>query len=115
MQERLRSGWWAVSAARRGIQPDIEVPRTPSADSRSQSRRVRRRDFMFEILDGLMVQDELRTVQDRPENVGEGAPRILLRAAALDVRHQLGQLVRLWLAADAGQVQRLDLARGVQK
>ena len=41
IQERLRWGWSAVSAARVSSQPDIEEPTTPAVDSRSQSRRDR--------------------------------------------------------------------------
>src|SRR5262245_43240572 len=41
IQERLRSGCDAVWAASDSSQPDMEAPRTPAVDRRSQSRRDR--------------------------------------------------------------------------
>ena len=62
-----------------------------------------------------MIQNEFRAVEDGPEDVAERTPAVLLRAAALDVRHQFRQLFGPRLAAQAREVKRLDLAGRVQE
>src|SRR5262249_40171348 len=92
MQERLRWVFLAASRARTSSQPDIEVPK-PAALRRSQSRRDRdEMRFMNEssqaprprpagLQRGLMIQHELRAVEQHPEHVGE----CLFRVALLDI------------------------------
>src|SRR5204863_9435492 len=70
MQERLRCGFLAASAASTFSQPDAEGPTTPAAASLSQSRREiwsRSMESPWSV-----VQQELRAVEQHPEHVGQG-------------------------------------------
>src|SRR5262249_20657825 len=94
MQERLRCGLPAVASASAPSQPDVQVPSTPAAASRSQSRRERRlaRADECERIIGespgtpeSVVENELGTVEQHPKHVRECLRRVAGRAAGLHV------------------------------
>src|SRR5262249_37570357 len=64
---------------------------------------------------GLMVEDELGAVEERPEDVGKGLVLVPGGAAGLDVAEEPRGLVRPRLARQGGEVEGFDAAGAVQE